>query len=278
MSYILEALKKLEQEKARARKEVDPLRQLTRMEYASSTRPRKGALWHKAAVSIVAGGILVVSTFLITRHMSLSPPPSGRTGPADVENAHPGIEAEGGSKGIAREIPASSDLVAHGPPVHKETPSESGEGVDLGSTEERAADKDGAGSQERAASPGETPSGATGESSSPVVETGETEFSASPESDQYSTEPLEKKGALVARAGARGGPLPLTSRVPAGFPSLKISAIVWSADSEKRFAVVNLRSVREGDAIEGAVVSEIQTDGVVFRWQGNDYRLSMSRH
>lgn len=276
MSYILEALKKLEEEKARARKEVDPLRQLTRMEYASSARRYKAGLWHKAVVSVVTGGVLVVGTFLITRHMSMYPLPSAGTKPANIESTGLGVEVEGRAKGIAGEIPVSSDLVAHGLPAQKSIASESVE--DIGSKEGHPTDKDGTGSQERAGPLGETLSGAAGEVSNHVVDRDGTEFTESAESEEDSTGSIEKGRGLVASTGTGGGSRSVTSRVPAGFPSLKISAIVWSSDSEKRFAVVNLRSVREGDAIEGAVVSEIQNDGVVFRWQGNEYRLSMSRH
>jgi hypothetical protein len=67
-------------------------------------------------------------------------------------------------------------------------------------------------------------------------------------------------------------------RPPSGFPALRISAIAWSPDALKRFAIVNLKSVHPGDSIEGAMVSEIQSDGIVFKWQGSEYKILMSRH
>ena len=68
------------------------------------------------------------------------------------------------------------------------------------------------------------------------------------------------------------------THAPSGSPALKISAIAWSNDTSKRFAIVNLRSVHEGDSIEGALVHEIHEDGIVFKWQGDDYKILMSRH
>lgn len=58
---------------------------------------------------------------------------------------------------------------------------------------------------------------------------------------------------------------------------IRISAVVWSPEPENRFAVVNLRTLREGDEISGRVVDEIQPDGVVFVEAGQRYKVLLGR-
>jgi hypothetical protein len=57
---------------------------------------------------------------------------------------------------------------------------------------------------------------------------------------------------------------------------IKINAIAWSRDRKQRFALVNLKTVHEGDQVEGLAVVEIQEDGVVFEQGGTKYRVTLS--
>ena len=57
---------------------------------------------------------------------------------------------------------------------------------------------------------------------------------------------------------------------------IKINAIAWSRDKNQRFALVNLKTVREGDQVQGLSVVEIEEDGVVFERGGTKYRVRLS--
>ena len=56
---------------------------------------------------------------------------------------------------------------------------------------------------------------------------------------------------------------------------LRISAIVWSPDRGKRFAIVNLKTVYAGDSVAGARVEEILEDEVVFEKGGERFSVGM---
>ena len=58
---------------------------------------------------------------------------------------------------------------------------------------------------------------------------------------------------------------------------LKINAIAYSRDRKRRFAVINLKNVREGDQLEGLSVVAIQEDGVVFEKGGRKYRVLLGK-
>ena len=53
---------------------------------------------------------------------------------------------------------------------------------------------------------------------------------------------------------------------------LEIQAIAWSSDPESRIAVVNSRIVREGGSVEGAFVTNIGKDEIIFRKGGEEWR------
>ncbi len=58
---------------------------------------------------------------------------------------------------------------------------------------------------------------------------------------------------------------------------IKINAIAYSRDERSRFAVVNLKTVHEGDRVEGLAVVEIQENGIVFEEGGTKYRVSLGK-
>jgi hypothetical protein len=57
---------------------------------------------------------------------------------------------------------------------------------------------------------------------------------------------------------------------------IRINAIAWSRDKSQRFALVNLKTVHEGDQVQGLSVVEIEEDGVVFEQGGTKYRVRLS--
>lgn len=58
---------------------------------------------------------------------------------------------------------------------------------------------------------------------------------------------------------------------------IRISAVVWNPEPSQRFAVVNLRTVHEGDEVGGRRVAEIREDGVVFLQGGERYKILLGR-
>lgn len=54
---------------------------------------------------------------------------------------------------------------------------------------------------------------------------------------------------------------------------IKISAIVWSREKKNRFAMINLKTVYEGDSYEGKGVLEIQQDGILFMEGNEQYKI-----
>ncbi len=59
---------------------------------------------------------------------------------------------------------------------------------------------------------------------------------------------------------------------------LEIQAIAWSSDPESRIAVVNSRIVREGGSVEGAFVTNIGKDEIIFRKGGEEWRQLFRFH
>ena len=58
---------------------------------------------------------------------------------------------------------------------------------------------------------------------------------------------------------------------------IKINAIAYSRDEGSRFAVVNLKTVHEGDQLEGLAVVEIQENGIVFEEGGTRYIVLLGK-
>ncbi len=56
-------------------------------------------------------------------------------------------------------------------------------------------------------------------------------------------------------------------------PALKLSMHVYSADTAKRFAIIDGQRVNEGSVLGSAVVEQIRQDGVVLSMQGQSYLL-----
>jgi len=58
---------------------------------------------------------------------------------------------------------------------------------------------------------------------------------------------------------------------------IRINAIAYSGDARNRFAVVNLKTVHEGDQLEGLTLVEIQENGIVFEEGGTKYRVKLGK-
>ncbi|MBW2193713.1 MAG: general secretion pathway protein GspB, partial [Deltaproteobacteria bacterium] len=53
---------------------------------------------------------------------------------------------------------------------------------------------------------------------------------------------------------------------------LRLQAIAWSEDPKQRMAVINNNIVREGGSVEGAAVTHIGEDMVVFKREGEEWK------
>jgi hypothetical protein len=58
---------------------------------------------------------------------------------------------------------------------------------------------------------------------------------------------------------------------------IKINAIAYSRERDSRFAVVNLKTIHEGDQVEGLSVIEIEENGIVFEQEGTKYRVTLGK-
>jgi len=85
----------------------------------------------------------------------------------------------------------------------------------------------------------------------------------------------------VSRRGG-GGAIPLLSAMPTAFqdrlPPMEVNIHVYSPDPAQRILYINNRSYHPGDeATGGAVVEEVVPDGVVLRYDGQQFRLPRPR-
>lgn len=274
MSTILDALRKLEEERKR-RQGADPIREALEpvAAPAGSLPARSGQAVRVGAVVLVLVAAVLVTYRLATRE--------GRS----VENVPPSTPAVA-LRGPARDSSlssvlsppgsASADRAAHSvPPALSEAPR-------------------GQVAQEAAASPGRPRSS--------VVDLPDTRSSPArvapfPEGTELGIEaevPVAATEEAAPQDAEEEVPL-VPEEIPLEEPDtekvapeprrataeeeqgIRISAVVWSPEPENRFAVVNLRTLREGEEISGRVVDEIQPDGVIFVEGGQRYKVLLGR-
>jgi len=77
-------------------------------------------------------------------------------------------------------------------------------------------------------------------------------------------------------SGSSSGSAP-TARLSSGETGLRISAIVWSSSPGQRFAIVNLKTVHEGDFVDDEKVVEIREDEVVFEKAGRRFSVGVGK-
>jgi hypothetical protein len=57
---------------------------------------------------------------------------------------------------------------------------------------------------------------------------------------------------------------------------MKLQALAWSADVDRRMAVINGRIVREGESVDGYQIMQIREEDVVLREGGRSFRLEFA--
>lgn len=256
MSYILDALKRLEQDKASARKSVDPMQSLGEHTGPVETRyGKKRLLWlgFGAFLMIVAA---VALTYWFVRQPGSLPTADFAKTPQTFQD---GSEAE--SQAVV--IPSAVDTSS---PRPAESPAEQPVGLPQGLSTSRESASPTSFRVPPKQFPQRDADMEPPRSSSPeIVNTySPSERDAIP--DIKKSVPSDKSRS----AGQEGYARRKGDR-------LKVSAIVWSSDRDKRFAVVNLKTVHEGDLIGDLAVVEIMEDGIVFGDNGEEFMVRLGR-
>ncbi len=254
MSYILDALRRLEQDKERAKKGANPMEAVLVPDIEGEQRPARSRLWWTGA-GVVLLVTVITATYWVTR----------RTLDVPVKKAAEGMTPHLASAplGSNRAVPASApEAVSSFLPPPRATP-------EPAVPAPKRAEASLSGLPLSSPLPPGKPGEEAGSSSLPLrLETED----RSPASVARGVVSSPRKGAPAALPDAAED-----ERVEAWRGSeLKINAIAYSRDRKRRFAVVNLKTVREGDQVEGLSVVTIQENGVVFEKEGRKYRVVLS--
>jgi len=288
MSTILEALRRLEEERRKSRQGMDPFREVLE---PSATPTRTGPSRKRQAAWVGAVVLVLVAAFLLTYRLARREDRQVResvtsAAPAEEAVRVPAIE----QRPLASvQSPPSRDL-AGGPAGSALQP--------LGDGPPKPATRETAGSPDRADSFAVRLPETSSSPASTIVLSEESEPEADSDEVGEDTEEVPLEGPdleeLVPEA-EQEMERELVGREPQGTPEasedrpeprrataeeergIRISAVVWSPQPESRFAVVNLRTLREGDEISGRLVDEIQPDGVVFVEGGQRYKVLLGR-
>jgi hypothetical protein len=241
MSYILDALRRLEQDKEMAKRGANPMEAVLVPDIEGVEEPERRRLWWVGAVAVLLLTVVAL-TYWITRH-SLAPP---------TEHARKGT------------VPQSS---SEGPGFDRSAPVSSPEAISS-AVQPLPENREGAAPSPSLSKPAEvaepSPPIRAEEESRPVVSTAPEALSAREEETALPLGASKAEGIEVIEEW-RGS-------------EIKINAIAYSRDPGSRFAVVNLKTVHEGDRIEGLAVVEIQENGIVFEEGGTKYGVFLGKH
>jgi general secretion pathway protein B len=88
-------------------------------------------------------------------------------------------------------------------------------------------------------------------------------------------EPAPMLGSHVRRGTADGVPLYQDAAVVPGthIPQLRLDLHVYAPSPAERFAMINMKKLREGDLVDGARVESITPDGVILSYSGSRFLL-----
>ncbi|MGW8320898.1 MAG: general secretion pathway protein GspB [Thermodesulfobacteriota bacterium] len=237
MSYILDALRRLEQDKELAKRGASPMEAVFVPDIERVEAPERMRLrWVGAGVVLLVA--VVALTYWITRHTLVPPTEHAPEGTApQLSSVQPRYDPP--PPAPSREVASSS---------FQPRPS----------ARERTAPSPTLRKPAEVANPSPPIRAEAG--SQPVVSTGEDALAGRQESAAMSREVSEAE-VIQEWKGS----------------DVKINAIAYSRDEKGRFAVVNLKTVHKGDRVEGLAVVEIQEDGIVFEKGGTKYRVSLGK-
>jgi hypothetical protein len=257
MSYILDALRRLEQDKERTRRGTNPVEAVLVPDLDEPQRSiRRRWWWVGIGAALLA--VVIGTTYWLTR----------RTLVFSTVQVQEGASPYLASAQRGEDRPASPSFPKAASQAHRPRPS----------------------GEEPSAPPGSRPTQSTLHSpSTPSPEREEAEIP---------TPSIQETASRPIGPGSRGQP-PTSARedvlatpketvamsrespeheviLPWEGEEIRINAIAWSRDKSQRFALVNLKTVHEGDRVQGLSVVEIEEDGVVFEQGGTKYRVRLS--
>lgn len=278
MSYILDALRRLEQDKEKTRMSTDPIRVVLKGG-GTSERTSPGirgtrVLWPWYPAGILVLFLLVGVTFWFARSTA---PVKQEAGSGSLSAPPPALTAGGPSMDAAlaaRRVPETSRLNGgeEGMPAATVPP--------------------GTAPSPAARAPGRAPVAALPvlppPSAGVLPAAGKPSAPGSPPEDAWGSAQPDTARAAVPVVAAVPPPAPLPApadrftdasapRLSAGETGLRISAIVWSPNRQKRFAIVNLKTVHEGDLVDDGRVVQIREDEVIFEKAGRRFSVGMGK-
>jgi hypothetical protein len=253
MSYILDALRRLEQDKERSRKGANPMEAVLLPDTEAAPGPRRRRLgW--AGLGVVLLAVVIAATSWVTRRSLLTPPERAAEGTVSLLASSPS-GSDASSLPSLPEVPASTPRPLRPEPV--------------GTTV--------------SAWRGELPS-KPAERVAPVPPSQELGKDAVPSPPVEPEEEIESAFFEEEVLDDRGETLPLAPEasefeaIPEWEGSeIRINAIAYSQDPKSRFAVVNLKTVHEGEQVEGFSVLAIQENEIVFEGEGRKFRVLLGR-
>jgi len=242
MSYILDALRRLEQDKERTRRGTNPVEAVLVPDLDGPQKEDRRRFWW-LGMGIVLLAVAIATTYWITRRTLVF------STVRVEERASPHLASvQHGDKRPARtSIPGAASSGSRPKQLVPPSPSTP--------------------SPEREHAEVATPSIAETDSR-PIGSGSASRLLTSPREDLPDTP--EETMAFARESFEDQVILPWTGE------EIKINAIAWSRDRKQRFALVNLKTVHEGDQVEGLSVVEIEEDGVVFEQGGTKYRVTLS--
>ncbi len=229
MSYILDALRRLEQDKELAKRGASPMEAVLVPDIEGVETPERMRFWW-----VGAGVVLLVAaialTYWITRHTLVPPVEHAQEGTSpQFSSARPEYEPPPPAPSPTRVTSSNPGAPPSSPPLRKPA--------------------------EVAVPAPPIPVEAV---SQPVVPTGEDTLAGRQDRAATSEEASEDEVFEEWRGS-----------------KIKINAIAYSREERNRFAVVNLKTVHQGDRVEGLAVVEIQENGIVFEEGGTKYRVKL---
>ena len=250
MSYILDALRRLEQDKELAKRGASPMEAVLVPDIEGvEAQGRVRFRWVGAGVVLLLA--VVALTYWVTRHTLVPPTEHAREGTApQLSSAQPGydppprVPSPEAPSSSFRPLPPDRERTAPSPMrVTSSTPAAAPSSPPLRRPPEVV----------EPSPPIRAEAGIQ-----PVVPSGEDTLAGRPDMEAASREASEGEVFEEWRGS-----------------EIKINAIAYSRDERSRFAVVNLKTVHEGDRVEGLAVVEIQENGIVFEEGGTKYRVKL---
>lgn len=243
MSYILEALRKAEQERKLG--QPPSLQAVMQHEVAEPRPPRRRLLWIALTIAVLL--LLAVMTLLLLRQRSVPAEHAPPATPAAVSPADAATAPAPAGAALPQDIASLDDLAVPQPPA---------------ATKDRA-------SMETMPVPRAALPAAPRPAPPPVPQT-ETESVAEPEIDEASD------------VEAAMSEVPLLREMPpnyrADFPALSVEVHVYDEDPARRWIMTGGKRYREGEALsEGPRIAEITPEGIVFDHRGQRALVPITR-